>query len=159
MRIAGDDVTRGLPIGDCERSAGRTVTSGELALFHSLSWVRGALHTDREAARNGPYGELIAAGPVVVAIMAGLWSAGAQYRRLEEDHGVRLLAVLGSENRYLRPLRAGDTIHIESELTAARASASQPDRGVLTIRDRAIDQTGLVLAEVSTAILFERVTG
>lgn len=155
--MAEDDLIAGLPIGSVERSPGRTVTAGELALLHSLCWVRGALHTDLEEARRGAYGDLIATGPVLVAVMAGLWSAGPQYRRLEDEYGVRLLAVLGSENRYLKPLRAGDTIHLESEFTAARASASQPGRGVLTLRDRALNQAGEVLAEVTNSMLFERV--
>lgn len=147
----------GVPIGDVERSQGRTVSEGEAALLHTLLWSLGRVHTDLTAARAAGWPGLGIAGPVLAGLITGLWVSGStQIRRLEREHGIRLLVELGAENRYLRPAHFGDTIWVESRLEAARPSRSRPGHGIITFLLTGSNQAGQVIAEIRTQMLFDR---
>jgi acyl dehydratase len=83
-------------------------------------------HTDPDAARNSPFGGLIASG----------WHTAALAMRLLVDHYISHAACLGSpgadEIRWLRPVRAGDVLSIRVTVLEARRSHSKPDRGIVT---------------------------
>ncbi len=53
------------------------------------------------------------------------------------------------ELRWLRPLRPGDTIRVEAEVVAAKASQSRPDRGVVTMRHDTFNQHGELILTVN----------
>lgn len=84
------------------------------------------IHTDPEAAAQGPFGGLIASG----------WQTAALMMRLFADNYLTSVASLASpgidELRWLRPLRPGDHLSLVCETTGVRASKSKPDRGVVT---------------------------
>lgn len=100
-------------------------------------------HIDRVAAAQTEFGGLIASGFQTLSL------SFAQFFRL----GVFAAANLGSpgmeEVRWLLPLRPGDTIHAEAEVTALKASQSKPDRGVVTMRHDTINQDGRLILTVT----------
>ena len=80
-------------------------------------------HVDREKAKEGPFGGIIASG----------WHTAAITMRLLVDHYVSTVAGLGSPGsgpvRFLKPVRPGDELSIRVTVTEARPSRSKPDRG------------------------------
>jgi acyl dehydratase len=153
-----EDLLAGIPVGDTERSRGRTVGEGEAALLHTLLWSLGRLHTEEPAARAAGFERPNIAGPVLAGLVTGLWVTGTtQIERLEREHGVRLLAELGSENRYRSPAFYGDTLSVACRLDAVRASQSRPGQGIATFLLTGTNQRGDVVAEVRSQVLFERV--
>ena len=55
------------------------------------------------------------------------------------------------------PLFHGDTVHVESEVVAARASNSNPDRGIVTFEHRGYNQHDvLVCSAVRNAMMHKR---
>lgn len=56
-------------------------------------------------------------------------------------------AFLDMELKIVNPVFAGDTIHVECEVTEARLSKSRPGRGLVRTRNRVVKQDGLVVLE------------
>jgi acyl dehydratase len=83
------------------------------------------MHVDREAARRGRFGGLIASG----------WHTGAMMMRLLADNFLPKAASLASpgidELRWLRPVRPSDVLRIRVTVLEATPSRSKPDRGMV----------------------------
>lgn len=84
-------------------------------------------HLDKDKARNGPFGGLIASG----------WHTTALAMRLLVDHFLSKVAGMGSPGsgpiRFLRPVRPGDELSIRVTVLKATRSRSKPDRGIIRI--------------------------
>lgn len=85
-----------------------------------------SIHTDPEAALNGPFNGLIASG----------WMTAGLMMRLYCQYYLSAVASLASpgidELRWLRPVRPGDTLSIRVTVKDARRSRTKPDRGIVT---------------------------
>jgi acyl dehydratase len=46
------------------------------------------------------------------------------------------------ELRWLKPVRPGDTLHTEVEIVEKKLSSSKPDRGIVRMRYRVVNQKG-----------------
>lgn len=96
-------------------------------------------HLDAEAARQSPYGGLIASGLHTLTLTFGLFL----------QTGALAAASLGSpgldEVRWLVPVRPGDTLRVVVEVLAARPSVSKPDRGIATLRYEMRNQRGEIV--------------
>ena len=75
----------------------------------------------------------------------------------ELTHGTTV-ANLGFEKvTFPSPLFHGDTIRVESEIAAVRASNSRPDRGIVTIEHRGYNQHGdLICIAVRNAMMLRK---
>jgi len=84
-------------------------------------------HLDKDKARNGPFGGLIASG----------WHTTALAMRLLVDHFLSKVAGMGSPGsgpiRFLKPVRPGDELSIRVTVLKATRSRSKPDRGIIRI--------------------------
>jgi acyl dehydratase len=104
-------------------------------------------HVDPVAAKDGPYGGLIASG----------WHTTSMMMRQLVEHYVSSESSLGSpgvdEIRWLRPVRPGDTLHVRAVVREARRSGSRPDRGVIITSAELTSQDG-DLAMRLTAVNF-----
>ena len=150
------DVTDGIPIGIVWKSAGRTLTEGEFALLHDLSWAVTGVHTDIELARAVGIKERNLSGPLVIAVALGLIGVTTM-RRVLPPLRIRMLFLLGITNaRFPNPLFPGDTIHVTTELTSARASRDQVGRGVMTLVDRVYNHDETLLCEFERTVLYDR---
>jgi acyl dehydratase len=49
---------------------------------------------------------------------------------------------LGGEISWVRPLRPGDELHLESEILEVRPSKSRPDQGLIKVRTTTFNQNG-----------------
>ncbi len=92
-------------------------------------------HIDAEAAAETIYGGLIASGILTMAIMLRLL---IEEFRESDMHG----SPGWDEVRWTRPVRAGDVLSAECEITATRASKSRPELGIVHARCRLRNQEG-----------------
>jgi len=92
-------------IGHSIITSRRTVTLTDIVNFACLSGDHNAPHIDHEFCKTQPYGEPIAHGPLVFAIVAGL-------QCLSGINDGTIIAMMGVDQwRIHLPVKAGDTIH------------------------------------------------
>lgn len=129
-------------VGASFTSQGRTFTDAEIALMTDLTWTGHDLHANAVAMRSHPAGERMLAGPAVLACAMGQIASGGWEAVVGAEHGVRPLGLLATEDvRFRKPVIPGSTMVVTTEVTAARASGSRADCGVLTTRIRGRDAT------------------
>jgi len=127
----------GFEVGETATTEARTVTESDIVNFAGLTGDFHWFHTDKERAQEGPFGERIAHGALVFSLMSGL-----VIRRGHLDES--LIAYYGIEDiRFLEPVRIGDTIHVEQEVTDVEKK--DDDKGVVEFTDEVINQNGDVV--------------
>ncbi len=106
-------------------------------------------HLSEETAAFSMFGHFCASG----------WHTGAVTMRLISETMPIARGGMGAgveELRWLRPVRAGDTLRIEIEILAARVSRSRPDAGVVTYRCTTLNQRDQPVQRFTTTVLFPR---
>jgi acyl dehydratase len=130
-------------------SLGRTLTEEAIVGF-AAQWDPQYFHIDVEAAGQSPYGGLIASGFHTLAV--GF--------RAFLDTGIVAGTSLGSpgadEVRWLRPVRPGDTLHTIVRILEARPSASKPERGLVRLAFRILNQRGEDVLTFATTMFVRR---
>lgn len=102
--------------------------------FACLTWDSYPLHTDEEFARTTVYGTRIASGPMTFSFAVGLMAVSQVFQD-------RIIGFLGlGDRRTLAPVRGGDTIRVEAEVTDNRPT-STPGRAVVAMRYAIVNQT------------------
>lgn len=136
-------------IGEVLVTGQRTITSTDIVNFACLSGDFNDVHCNHEYARQTPFGEPIAHGPLVFAVAAGLnYASGI-------NDGT-LLALCGIDKwRMKLPVKHGDTIHVRSTVVACRET-SQPGRGVVTFHREFVNQRGEAVQEMEVTIMYKR---
>ena len=109
------------------------------ALAFARAYDPQPMHIDREAAGRGPFQGLIASGWFTAGLVMRL-VAGAQPFGDSDVLGMGV-----DEMRWPLPVRPGDTISAEMEVTAARASRSNPAFGIVTFKITTRNQHGQVV--------------
>lgn len=126
-----------------------TFTEEEIVAF-ARQFDPQPFHIDPEAAKKSFFKGLIASG----------WHTCAIAMRLMVDKYVNRSASLGSPGldniRWLAPVRAGDTITYRRVITAARASESKPEIGLLQSRWEATNQRGETVMTMEGWGMFRR---
>jgi acyl dehydratase len=136
-------------VGEVTEVGPVTVTQDEIVEF-ATRFDPQPFHVDPEAARHSPFGGLIASGWHVCA--AGMRMLTEQI--LERTH---TLGSPGVENvRWLKPVRAGDTIAYRVIVAEARPSASKPGVGLVKHRWEARNQAGELVLTLEGWILLRR---
>lgn len=125
----------------------RTVTAADITNFACLSGDFNEVHANIEYAKNTPFGDVIAHGPLVYAIAGGL-----QYASGINDG--TLLALLENTNwKMLGPVFAGDTIRLRQTVVSTNLT-SKPDRGVVKFKRNIVKQDGTAVQQMDTTILY-----
>jgi acyl dehydratase len=128
----------------------RHVTRAEIIAF-AAEFDPQPMHLDEEAARRSMAGGLSGSG----------WHMCALAMRMQVDgniiKGPASISGLGvDEVKWLAPLRPGDDITLQVHVVEARASRSQPDRGVVKIRAEMFNASGVMLMSLVSNGLFRR---
>ena len=91
-------------------------------------------HTDEEAAKDSFFGSLAASG----------WHTAAITMRLLTESVPVAGGLIGAktEMTWPKPTRPGDTLHVESEIESVTPSRSKPDRGIVVMFSKTLDQNG-----------------
>ena len=138
-------------VGSEIASHGQTLTESAIIAFAVL-YDPQSFHIDVEAAKNSPYGGLIASGFQTLAV--GF--------RMFLDTGVLAGTSFGSpamdDLRWLRPVRPGDTLRTIARVIDARPSASKPDRGIVRAAFRILNQHEHEVLTFSTTVFVARRT-
>jgi 3-hydroxybutyryl-CoA dehydratase len=140
--------SRDLVVGAATTSPRRTVTEADIVAFAGLSGDFNALHTDEVAASATTFGTRIAHGLLGSAIASGLFTRTDLSTSLQES----LVALLGMNCSFVHPLRIGDTVHVEAEITELRPT-SDPSRGVVIVERRLVNHKGDVVQVITTPML------
>ena len=111
--------------GDVHRFGSIAVAANEMIAF-AKRFDPQIFHTDPEAAKQTPFGGLIASG----------WHTAGLMMRLYVEHYLTHVASLASpgldEVRWLKPVRPGDSLSVRVTVLKATPSKSKPDRGAIT---------------------------
>lgn len=124
-----------LPVGRRFDSGTVTVTEAEIIAF-ARQFDPQYFHTDPEAARGSLFKGLAASG----------WhTAGLTMRLLTAGHMPIAGGLIGRGVDLLewpRPVRPGDTLRVETEVTEARRSVTRPAQGWVKMRNTTFNQHG-----------------
>ena len=149
-----DTPKRGLYFEDFEvgrtfTTPARTVTSTDIVNFACLSGDFNEVHTNFEYCKTTPFGEPVAHGPLVYAIMGGL-----QYASGINDG--TLLALLQIDKWHmLAPVKHGDTIRMQSTVISKKET-SKADRGVVVFYRECLKQDGTKVQDMEATLLYRR---
>jgi acyl dehydratase len=130
------------------REFGSIKLSAEEIIEYAKRYDPQPMHTDPVAAKNTPFGELIASG----------WHTASVMMRLFVDNYLSSVASLASpgvdEVRWQKPVRPNDTLSARITVIEARRSASKPDRGIVRSYIEVTNQHGEVVMKTKAMNLF-----
>ncbi len=131
----------------------RTLSEQDIISF-AREWDPQRYHTDPQAARQTPFGGLIASG----------WQSCAVAMRLMCDAYLNESSCVGSpgidEIRFLKPVRPGDTLRFRSTVLKSVPSRSQASRGTVSFRWELLNQAGeVVLSMLGHQLYLKRAAG
>src|SRR6266496_4584672 len=136
-------------VGDRFRSADYAVTEGEI-VDYARRYDPQPFHTDSAAAVRSIFGGLVASG----------WYTAAITMRMTAQSEIRIaggMIGMGVEQlRWPRPVRPGDTLHVEAEVLEVRPSRSHSDRGIVRVRNTTLNQAGELVQTMETALFVPR---
>ncbi len=137
-----------LKVGDTLASGDLEVTVEELIRFGKRYDPR-PYHIDEEAAAASIFGGLVASGAQTLAF----WN----YLRFKAEEGLAQLATLSLDDvRYMAPVRPGDRLRLETQVSSARRSMRKPDRGVMTFHHHLYNQDDTQVINVNACLLVAR---
>ena len=128
----------------------RTITEADNIGFSTTTMNPAPLHIDADYAATTEFGKPLVNSLLTLGIVVGISVH-------ELTHGTTVANLGFDKITFPAPLFHGDTIHVESEVVAARPSGSKPDRGIVTVEHRAFNQHEvLVCSAMRNAMMFRR---
>jgi len=122
-------------VGETAEFGDHPVTEEEIVEF-ARKYDPQPFHVDPDAGARTIYGGLISSG----------WMTGSIMMRLLVDNFISPLSSMGSpgidEVRWHKPVRPGDRLRVRTTILEKRRSESKPDRGVIRVRQEAVNQDG-----------------
>jgi acyl dehydratase len=135
--------------GQTRRYGGCRVNEADIIRF-AREFDPQPYHIDPEAAKASIFGGLVASGLHTQAFV--LRMIFDQYLQ-----GGTALASPGiDEVRWTRPVRPGDTLTVETTVTATVPSLSRPDRGLVKMKHVVANQTGATVMTMLGVAFFKR---
>lgn len=138
-------------IGQTLVTPARTITSTDIVNFACLSGDFNEVHTNWEYCKSTPFGEPVAHGPLIYAVMGGL-----QYASGIND-GTLLALLQVDQWKMLAPVKHGDTVHMEMTVVDKKPT-SKPDRGIIKLKRQFRKQDGSIVQEMETTLMYRRRT-
>ncbi|WP_037302000.1 MaoC family dehydratase [Rubritepida flocculans] len=126
-----------MPVGRKFRTIGRTVTEPDIVAFINCTGITEVLFTNLEFLKH----ESDIKGRLAPGALVYCFAEGLLVHATMQHTGY---AFLGMELKIENPVFAGDTIHVEVEVTESRRSKSRPNRGIVTTLNRVVKQDGSV---------------
>ena len=141
-----DDFT----MGQTFRSGAYAVTEADIIDF-ATRFDPQPQHLSAEAVAATGFGQLVASG----------WHTGAISMRLFITDALPPIAG-GSQGAgvdklaWPRPVRPGDSLHVQLEVVAMRPSRSRPDRGLITLRATTFNQDNEIVMSAEHTVMLPR---
>ena len=135
-------------VGDRLPPTGEYQMTAEAIHDFASAWDPQPIHLDEAAAATDLFGGIVASG----------WHTASATMRLVVDSrplgATPLVGVQIDALRFVRPVRAGDRIHVDIEVVGKRRSESRPETGFLRLRLMTRDQTdAMVLTQEWTMLV------
>ncbi len=128
-------------------SIGRTITEADNVLFCALTMNTQPLHLDEAFAAETAFGRRIVNGIFTLGLAVGL--------TVPELTSGTIVANLSYDRvAHPAPVFHGDTIYVETEVLEKRPSSSKPDRGIVKLLHRALNQDDVVVCEIERTAMF-----
>lgn len=131
--------------GDAFDTRGRTVTEADVVAFGAQTGDLRPLHVDAEWSASSVFGERVAHGMLVLSYAVGLMPFDA-------DRALALRRI--ADVLFVRPVRLGDTIHVEGRVLSLAAMAD--DVGLVTLRFSVLNQERRIVARARAELLWKR---
>lgn len=135
-------------VGQRFTSAAHTLDADQIKDFASRFDPQ-PFHLDEAAAQASFFQGLAASG----------WHTAAITMSLLVKSGMPIAGGLigaGGEITWPRPVRPGDTLHVESEVLAVTPSRSRPERGMISLKSETKNQQGEVVQILTSKMLVWR---
>ena len=124
----------------------RTVIEADNMLFSALTYNPAALHIDHAYAATTEFGKPLVNSLFTLGLVIGL--------SVQDTTFGTTIANLGmSETTFPKPVFAGDTIRVETEVKALRPSASRPGQGIVTFEHLGLNQRDEIVCRTLRAAL------
>lgn len=142
-----EELTPGLVIHHALR---RTVTESDNVMFTTMTMNPAWLHLDFDyAANETEFGRPLVNSLLTLGLVVGI--------SVHETTLGTTIANLGFEAvTFPAPLFHGDTVRVETEVTAARGSASRPTQGIVTFEHRGFNQDDVLVCTATRNALMRR---
>jgi len=138
-------------VGDKVLTPRRTLTETDIVLFASFTGDWLPIHTDAEYAKNGPFGERIVHGFLVLAVGSSLLLQSPDSSPIPRA----FIALYQIEKaRFLAPAKIGDTIHTECEVV--KMTELDRTRGLISMRGEIRNQRELLLVTFTLRVVVGR---
>lgn len=142
-------------VGDVyQHPIGRTITEADSTWFTLLTNNTNQNHFNSDYAQQNPitHGRIIVNSGLTVAIVLG---------QSVIDMSQHAVANLGwTDIKLTAPVYVGDTIYSESLVLDIRESSSRPDLGILTMKTRGLNQSGIeVISWIRSVMIPRRSSG
>jgi 3-hydroxybutyryl-CoA dehydratase len=136
-----------IKVGDRHTSRARTITETDIVQFAMFTGDWHPAHTDAEYFGQDPvFGGRVAHGALSLSVALGLVTFWPE--AMKAFYGIDRL-------RFVTPVRVGDTIHVETEVT--ELTPRDDGRGVVTSAFRILNQRGetVLAAALKTLVVTE----
>ncbi len=133
-------------VGMRMKSQGLTVTEAHVIQFAGLTGDYNPLHVDDLFARESIFEGRVAHGLLVQSLAVGLFA------QLVAGTTIALLEV---NSKFLKPVKIGDTIYVESEV-ADKKPSNKYNGGVITFKHEVKNQNGETVATIETKLMVAR---
>jgi acyl dehydratase len=132
-----EDCKEGLAI---EHAIRRTITETDNVLFSVMTLNVAPLHLDAEYSKNSIHGQRLVNSLFLLGFVCGV--------TVPDTTLGTTLGNLGFEKiTFPNPVFHGDTIHVRTEIVAARLSKSRNDSGIVTFRHVGLNQRDQVVCD------------
>jgi 3-hydroxybutyryl-CoA dehydratase len=132
-----------LEAGDRFTTAARAVQEADILQFADLTGDVHPQHVDPEWAAGSRFGEQIAHGLLVLSFAVGLLP-------LDPERVVALRRV--GDAVFKQPVRIGDTLHVEGEISRTREL--DPEHGLVDARIRIVNQHGRLAVRANVELVW-----
>jgi len=136
-------------VGDKFHTGEHEMTAEEIVAF-GRQYDPQAFHTDAVAAEKTLFGRLVASG----------WHTAAVTMRLMVRSDMQLDGgVIGQSVdviRWPRPVLPGDRLRVTMEVVDKHESPHRPDRGIIKLRSRTLNQHGKIVQDMTASLLIAR---
>ena len=133
-----------LEAGQAFATRGRTVTEADVVAFAAQTGDFHPQHCDATWATASPFGERIAHGMLVVSYAVGLVPFDPE----------RVLALRRTDATFKRPVKLGDTIHVDGSILALEPVTD--DAGLVTLSWRVLNQDDRTVCRARVDVLWKR---
>lgn len=123
-----------------DHSLRKTVTESDNMMFSTMTLNPQPLHIDRQFAATTEWGEPLVNSLFTLGLIIGI-----------SVHDTTIGTTIGNlgmtDTKFPHPVLQGDTIRVETEVAALRASRSKPDRGIVDFVHRGYNQNDFLVCE------------